>query len=71
MITIVYHVEVDMQATELEWLRSQKIFPAYEQQYDWNLNKSVIKIGVIVSSEQALAVKLRHKLDKQEDYRQR
>lgn len=71
MITIVYHVDPSECADELEWLRVQKIFPAYEEQYDWKTQKSVIKFGVIVSPEQALTIKLRHKLDRQTEYRQR
>ena len=71
MITLIYHIEKDNKDAELEWLREQKIFPGYEDYYDWNNQKTMIRFGVIVSNEQALTIKLRHKLDTQKDYKQR
>ena len=70
MITLIYHIEKDDKDAELEWLREQKIFPGYEEYYDWAKQKLMARFGVIVSTEQALSVKLRHKLDMQKDYKQ-
>jgi len=71
MITIVYHTKLEDKADELEWLRNQKIFPAVLDSYDWVTQKTVAKFGLIVSPEQAMTVKLRHKLDVQVAYKQR
>lgn len=71
MITLMYRVDKEQQATELEWLREQKIFPGYEEHYDWIVKKTVIRFGVIVSPEQAMLVKLRHNIDFQKDYKQK
>lgn len=71
MIKLVYHTTMEQEASELEWLREQKIFPAHQEGFDWKTGKAIIQFGVIVSPEQALAIKLRHKLDTQADYRQR
>lgn len=71
MIRIIYSIASEEKGQELEWLRDQKIFPAAEDAWDWKANKPIVKIGVIVSPESALAIKLRHKLEIQTDYRQR
>ena len=71
MITIIYHTEPEEKAKELDWLHEQKIFPACQDRYDWVTQKTIVMFGVIVSPEQALSVKLRHKLDLQMDYKQR
>lgn len=71
MITLIYTVDVEKRSEELEWLRDIKVFPAMEDAWDWKANKPVIKVGVIVSPEAALTIKLRHKLEMQVDYKQR
>lgn len=71
MIKMIYTINPSEKAAELSWLRSQKIFPACENFFNWSTGKPVIKIGVIVGPEAALAIKLRHKLDTQDEYRQR
>jgi hypothetical protein len=71
MITLIYTVSQEEKADELEWLRDQKIFPSYQDAYDWVKGVSVVKFGVIVNPEAALSIKLRHKLEMQADYRQR
>jgi len=71
MITIIYAVAPEERAAEVEWLKEQKIFPAITDGYDWKQNKPVVKFGVIVAPDAALAIKLRHKLDLQRDYKQR
>jgi hypothetical protein len=71
MITILYHIKPEDKETELEWLRDQKIFPAVQDYFDWATQKMMIRIGLIVSPEQATTIKLRHTLDKQIAYKQR
>lgn len=71
MHKIVYHIKPEEKEGELEWLREQMIFPAVEDFYDWKTQKLLVRVGIIVGSEAALSVKLRHKLDLQSDYRQR
>lgn len=71
MIKLVYYVPREDEQSEVQWLREQKIFPAVEAHLDWSKNALVCKVGVIVSSDQALLIKLRHKLELQADYRQR
>jgi hypothetical protein len=71
MITIIYTVKPEERTAEVEWLKEQKIFPAITDWYDWKQNKPMIRFGVIVAPDAALAIKLRHKLDLQADYKQR
>jgi len=71
MITIVYYIEPAEKDAEVEWLREQKIFPAIADHWDFARGSALVKIGVIVNPEAALAIKLRHKLQLQADYRQR
>jgi hypothetical protein len=71
MITIIYTVPIASKAEELAWLREQKIFPSCQDCYDWDKMEAKVRFGMIVNSEAALTVKLRHKLDIQENYRQR
>lgn len=71
MITLVYYVSPKEKDAEIEWLRDQKIFPGVAEYWDWKTNSPMIKFGVIVGSDAALAIKLRHKLEVQADYRQR
>ena len=71
MITLIYTVEHSNLDEELKWLHDQKIFPAVTRHMDWKKNAWVNKIGVIVSPEAALTIKLRHAILSQEDYRQR
>lgn len=68
MISLIYHIPPDKKDDELQWLREQKIFPAVEDYFDWIKERSFTRFGVIVSPEQALAIKLRHNLDRQADY---
>lgn len=71
MIQLVYHVDLENKQDELDWLRSQKIYPACREAYDWKLQRTVAQFGVIVGSEAALTIKLRHRLDLQTDWKQR
>ena len=71
MQKIVYQITQEAKAEELEWLRQQMIFPAIQDFYDWDKQAMMVRIGIIVGSEAALSVKLRHKLNLQLDYRQR
>ena len=71
MIKLVYFVNPEDEKSEVQWLREQKIFPAVAAHYDWIKATLMTKVGVVVSSDQALAIKLRHKIELQADYRQR
>jgi hypothetical protein len=71
MIKIIYEIEHNKKEEEAEWLHEQKVFPAFSEAYDWNAKKAIWKVGAIVTDETALAIKLRHKLDYQQDYRQK
>ena len=66
-----YTVKAEEKEAEIQWLRDQKIFPGYSEFYDWKEHRNMIRFGVIVSPESALSIKLRHKLDTQDTYRQR
>jgi hypothetical protein len=70
MITLTYNVPIESKHVELDWLRDQKIFPAHQEWWDWATEKTCLRIGVIVSPEQALTIKLRHQLQSQQNYRQ-
>lgn len=59
---------MDAKEAELKWLRDQKIFPAVQDSWSWPKNVVMTQIGCIVSEEQALTIKLRHKLDAQDYY---
>lgn len=71
MITLVYFVSPEERVAELEWLRDQKVYPAVEDTWDWKTGAKIVKFGAIVGPDSALAIKLRHKLEIQVDYRQR
>lgn len=74
MITIIYHLPRTQREDELEWLREQGIFPAHRDSWDWAAAgnpKETVEFACIVSPDQALTLKLRHKLDRQEDYFQK
>lgn len=71
MHRIVYTVMPEAKLDEIEWLRDQMIFPAIQEYFDWDKQKTMVRFGIIVGSEAALSVKLRHRLDLQAEYRQR
>ena len=71
MITLIYHVPYSERETELEWLREQKIFPGIRDGYDFRTHQTTAEFACIVSPETALTIKLRHKLDLQDNYKQR
>ena len=68
---MIYTVALNEKQSEIEWLNNQKIYPGCTDYYDWSTGKHLIKFGVIVSPEAALSIKLRHKLDKQELFKQK
>lgn len=70
MLKLIYKVRPEEKAAELEWLREQKIYPAVRDTWDFvgAELKSCVQIGIIVSQESALSVKLRHPLQFQEKY---
>ena len=73
MIKITYLVPAGEKDNELEWLQDQKIFPAVQETWTWDSNGAtkLFRFGVIVGSEAALSIKLRHNLEHQAPYRQR
>ena len=71
MITITYHVAPAEKDAEIAWLKEMKIFPSTRLMWNWALNNDRVYFGVIVSPDAALAIKLRHKLDTQNNYKQR
>lgn len=66
-----YYVMPADKETELQWLHEQKVYPACQEIFDWKKGIPVIGFGVIVSPETALAIKLRHALEAQAEYKQR
>jgi len=71
MITLTYSIDADRLEDEKEYLRLQKISPAIEHDYDWIKEKRIVRIGMIVSADDALMIKLRHNLDAQYKYKPR
>lgn len=73
MLTLMYIIDSKDIESELEWLRIQKVFPAVQDYFDFDNGSYKIKkrVGVIVNPEIAMAIKLRHNLNRQEVYRQK
>ena len=71
MITLIYTINPEDATAEKEWLREMRVFPGTEQYHDWIANKMYIRFCVIVPPDTALAVKLRHPLQFQVEYKQR
>jgi poly-beta-hydroxyalkanoate depolymerase len=65
MIKLVYYVDEEAHDREIDWLRAQSIFAASHN--SGNGTRKVI-IGVIVTPESALAIKLRHQIAHQSEY---
>lgn len=66
MFKITYITTLDKKDNELAWLKSVKVYPAYR---DIFRNGTIVAaFGVIVNDETALTIKLRHKLDTQQEY---
>lgn len=68
MIKIIYSIKQSDKDKETAWLRNQGVFPSFAEY--GKLNGDVL-VGVIVSPESALAIKLRHKLENQALWKQR
>jgi hypothetical protein len=71
MITLVYTVDPKDAPAEKAWLNEMKVYPSYQDYFDWIGNKQYVRFCVIVPPDTALAVKLRHPLQLQKDYFQR
>ena len=71
MIKMLYYVLPAEKETELQWLHDQKVYPACQDMFDWVKGVPMVGFGVIVGPETALAIKLRHKLQAQAEYKQR
>ena len=68
MITLIYHIPYTQKYIELEWLHEQHIYPGIREGWD---NGPTVVFACIVSPETALVIKLRHKLDLQDNYEKR
>jgi hypothetical protein len=66
-----YLIKPEESSIEKSWLNDMQVYPAMQNYYDWIQEKSYVRVGVIVSDDTALAIKLRHPLQFQVDYRQR
>ena len=66
-----YLIKPEEAVVEKSWLNTLQVYPAMQSYFDWIQNVSYIRVGVIVSDDTALAIKLRHPLQFQADYRQR
>ena len=71
MITLVYLIKPEDSTIEKQWLNGMQIYPSMRPYIDWIENKMYTQVGVIVSADCALAIKLRHPLQLQADYLQR
>ena len=71
MIKLFFNVECENTEAEIAWLRNQKIFPAVVNSFDLKTLKGIKCFGVIVATEAALAIKLRHNIIRQEEYKQK
>ena len=71
MLTLIYMVDPKDAAAEKAWLKDMQIFPGTQNYHEWIANKAYIRFCVIVPPDAALAVKLRHPLQLQKQYRQR
>jgi hypothetical protein len=75
LLKLIYTVPASKKAAEVAWLKEQKIFPATEDFLRWPDGYTeptyFTHIGVVVSDDAALAIKLRHNLDLQAGYKQR
>lgn len=71
MIRIFYHVDPKDLEAEVQWLKTQKVFPAVQHSWDWKAEKPISVIGCIVDEATALALKLRRNLDVQTTWKKR
>lgn len=68
MIKLIYDIDPSDAESEKEWLNSMKVYPSISTRYDWVTNKPTTYVGVIVSNDAALAIKLRHPMKFQQQY---
>ncbi len=71
MIKLSYTVPVTEKETELAWLKEQQIFAASTIRYNWEKGAEEALIGMIVTNDVAMMIKLKHKLDVQIPYAKR
>lgn len=69
MIKLIYVIDKNCADDERKWLNDMKIYPAMTPHYENGAVKTLV--GVIVTSEDALLIKLRHPLKVQGEYHQR
>lgn len=68
MIVLVYLINPDSTRTELQWLKSQNVYPSIEDYYDARDGKHYSRLGMIVPDDTALAIKLRNSIQLQTIY---
>lgn len=71
MLTLIYLIDPADATAEKTWLKEMQVFPGTEDYVDWTTSKQYVRFCVIVSPDAALAIKLRHPLQIQAEYRQR
>lgn len=71
MIKLMYLIKTADADIEKQWLNSMQVYPAMETYTNFIQNTIHVRVGVIVSEDTALAIKLRHPLQFQAEYRQR
>jgi hypothetical protein len=70
MITLIYLIKPEEIIAEKTWLSTLQVYPVMQPFYNLSQNTKHIKVGVIVSPDVALTIKLRHPLQFQAEYRQ-
>lgn len=63
MLRLVYSIQFDKTMAELAWLKSMFVFASTATVYDPITFVRRTRIGIIVSPEVAIIIKLRHKVD--------
>jgi hypothetical protein len=66
-----YLIKTHEADSEKEWLNSMQVYPAMQTYINWVQDTIHVRVGVIVSEDTALAIKLRHPLQFQAEYRQK
>ena len=85
MFKIMYVVPAEKKQAEIQWLKSQNIYPSCEDFLEWRELLTAVRpnptyqielinqtrFGMIVDGDTALAIKLRHNKVSQSEYRQK
>ena len=60
MYIITYSINKENLDDEQDWLRLQKVTASFQLNYNWVESKEYISVGMVVNSDTALLIKLRH-----------